>query len=81
MKPTILEELKGYVTYIDEQGNAGECSLQEMNDAQYFYDSDVDAKDCTIDEAEMESMRLMKAGETVRLNGWMGMYTDVTRIR
>lgn len=62
------------ITYVDEEGNKGECSLADMVDANMQ-----DGKP-NIDPSEMKELKAIKVGQTVRLNGFMGMFTDVTRI-
>lgn len=62
-----------YLTYVDEQDNKGECTLVDFIDANKVSDGS--------DRKEINAIKKIKVGQTIRLNGWMGMYTDVTRIR
>lgn len=65
-------EFPGDVKYIDEDGNEGECTLQEFIDANCFGDDDPN---------DVRAIMAIKVGETVRYNGFMGRYHDVTRTK
>ena len=62
-----------HLEYVDEEGNKGDCTLADFLEANRISDG--------VDRDELKAIKKMKVGDTTRLNGWMGMYTDVTRTR
>lgn len=66
-------ESEAFVTYVDEEGNKGEEKLTDFIYTIIMQDD--------IQKKEYQVLTRIKVGETVRLNGWMGLHTDVTRTK
>ena len=63
------------LSYVDEEGNKGECTLTEFIEYETF-DGHINMTD-----QELLKLKTLKIDETVRVEGFMGCFTDVTRIK